>query len=193
MFFFMDHNKIGVVDESTVLSSELSLPGDNSGTQSSDNKYDYSINFQRTFDMFKDNGNTSYQFSASFQESYVYNQFVQNGGIKNQSEIYTQLDYKNYYDLYEDPDFDTDAWINVFDNSNSEHTVKVFPKDKLEYHGLAMFTSDVGSTTIDFKGETQWRGFASDTAWSTQDYYQWAGAMVPYSTIARLYLDLTFS
>ncbi|KAJ8469178.1 hypothetical protein ONZ45_g16978 [Pleurotus djamor] len=180
-YYFVDSNKTGVHgDESMTLKAYQ--PRALTSTQ--DKKNTYGIEYRQDMQMLKSGGNETVTFSAhSRGVDYL-------------------LTYKDYYDLWADPEFESRTWfdLGVFEWVNRdgwEHIIvrPDLPEDNLPVTNLTTFTSSLGKPTTTFKGDTVFRAFKSNAWRATSDddttHKQWDHQS--YGDETQYTLDLTWS
>ncbi|KAE9388391.1 hypothetical protein BT96DRAFT_436296 [Gymnopus androsaceus JB14] len=164
-YWFMDYLKWELCGDE-FLKNYLQLPTSydtKEGTHTN-----YSIAFSETFNLFKDNGNTTFSLNANYQQTFSLDQFSQTSTC-NEGLYYMgfSVDYNNLYDRAADPEYKKDSWKDVFDKTKDKHTVKSLPQDNIPVHGLSVFKSEeLKKVKFYLTSEFGYVGFRSDTAWS---------------------------
>ncbi|KAJ8468748.1 hypothetical protein ONZ45_g17130 [Pleurotus djamor] len=168
-YYFVDYNKTGVHgDESMTLKAYQ--PRTLTSTQ--DKKNTYGIEYRQDMQMLKSGGNETVTFSAQYTIDLTLDRFQQHALPSSRGVDYL-LTYKDYYDLWADPEFKSRTWfdLGVFewvDRDGWEHIIvrPDLPEDNLPITNLTTFTSSLGKPTMTFKRDTVFRAFKSN-AWRT--------------------------
>ncbi|KAF4594233.1 hypothetical protein EYR40_009036 [Pleurotus pulmonarius] len=198
-YYFVDWNQTGSHAESSMklLSYQPRGLDSQSGTT-----YNYSVDFQQDMQMFNNNGNEQYTFSAQYSTQFSLDRF-QLHELQDATGVDYSVDYKDYYDHWSDPGFNTNTWWEpgVYEEVNREgwkHWIvrEYLPADNLPINGLSVFSSSVGKHTFISKYETGFRAFKSN-AWrcSSDDdttHFQVSGVHA-YNDDGSNILDLTWS
>ncbi|KAL4259427.1 Gfo/Idh/MocA-like oxidoreductase N-terminal domain-containing protein [Pleurotus pulmonarius] len=198
-YYFVDWNQTGSHAESSMKLLSYQPRGLDSQI---DTTYNYSVDFQQDMQMFNNNGNEQYTFSAQYSTQFSLDRF-QLHELQDTTGVDYSVDYKDYYDHWSDPGFDTNTWWEpgVYEEVNREgweHWIvrEYLPADNLPINGLSVFSSSVGKHTFISKYETGFRAFKSN-AWrcSSDDdttHFQVSGVHA-YSDDGSNILDLTWS
>ncbi|KAF7431079.1 hypothetical protein PC9H_006797 [Pleurotus ostreatus] len=165
--------------------------------------YNYSIDFQQDMQMFNNNGNSTYTFKAQYSNGFGLDRFQQHQ-LQDSAGVDFSVDYKDYYDHWVDPEFDTQTWWNpgVYEKVNREgweHWIvrEYLPADNIPINGLTLFSSSVGKHTLTSKYRSSFSAFKSNAWRTTSDdsttHFQVAWTSYSNGSGWSRTLDLTWS
>ncbi|KAG8899686.1 hypothetical protein FRB99_006499 [Tulasnella sp. 403] len=166
-FYFADQIKYSFSDPSGLMTKLTHQPDDNV-YEHTKNTFTYNISQSQTMTLFRANKKQTWQFKAQYDKPVAWTSFQLHRDMLNQSDMGFFISYNDYYDIYSDPEFQTDKWWNpgVFDLGKNPHAVRVLPKDNVPIAGLTVFRSTVGKPRVKSELEFVPRAYKSD-AWRT--------------------------
>ncbi|KDQ27033.1 hypothetical protein PLEOSDRAFT_1089953 [Pleurotus ostreatus PC15] len=199
-YYFVDWNQTG---SHTDPSMKLVSYQPRGVVSQSGTTYSYSIDFEQDMQMFNNNGNEQYTFSAQHSTDFSLDRF-QLHGLQDSTGVDYSVDYKDYYDHWSDPNFNTNTWWEpgVYEEVTREgwkHWIvrEYLPADNVPINGLSVFSSSVGKPTFKSKFEAAFRAFKSNAWRCTSDddttHFQMTGIYFSNDDGWSNVLDLTWS